>query len=768
MRQIQLKTIVRTLIGLLTLSIMVLIVWTIQLNSDIQARLQNGWFLPPIEIYSTPPKVSVGAVMSEDQFTALADSMLMRKRKETQKILDGDWARLTRSVCENYFSEPPKDEFDACLVFDIPDETNRTFPGTILLLDSETKITSMYSLADGYPIQAVELKPYLFAQYYGGKPILRRIIEVSETPLQCLQAVTAIEDPKFLEHTGVSITGTLRAIYKNLVAGRYAEGGSTITQQLVKNYFLTAEKTIKRKITEQLMAVLLEINTDKDTILQNYLNVNYMGANGPFQVVGFGAASQHYFQKPLENLNLAECALLAAIVNSPGRYNPFRNPENAIKRRTRVLTKMLDHEMIDEKQKQKAETFPLPKKKSPVLSEPAPYYVQAVLRKVKELEIENKNGIKVYTSLDLRAQEAAQTTVLEKTRGLESWFKHLKVLKEKEGKSLQSSLISVDVKSGGVVALVGGRSFSKTQYNRILDSKRQVGSTMKPFVYLAALESLRSDGSTYNAVTPLMDAVFTHEYDGQEWSPKNYGDKYFGQVPMYFALKNSLNTATARLGLEIGLESIIDVARRFGIEANLKPLPSITLGAFEIRPWELATAYTAVARLGERVDLSLIEEIWTGDGTKLFKRKLNPQPVSSPEATAALVAMMKQTLQTGTAKASKQMGFNGIAAGKTGTTSDSKDAWFVGFTPELLTIVWVGYDDNTSHGLTGASAALPIWTHYMNQALRHYSNQDFSWPEGTFPTQVGSDQLAEVFTEFKDYDAPVELLFRSQDQAFDD
>lgn len=753
---------------MLTLSIIVTLVWALQLNGDIQSRLENGWFLPPTEIYSTPTKITKGSTVSSEQFLEIARSMQMRRREESQKILDGDWAELSQSVCEEYFSEPPNEDFSSCLIFDIPDEQNLRYSANILLRDEENKTIGIFSLSDGFPVEEVRLKPYLFAQYYDGKPILRRVIDVSETPLQCLQAVTAIEDPKFLEHKGVSITGTLRAVYKNLVAGRYAEGGSTITQQLVKNYFLSSEKTIKRKLTEQLMAVLLELNTDKDTILQNYLNVNYMGANGPFQVVGFGAASQHYFQKPLESLDLAECALLAAIVNSPGRYNPFRKQENATKRRSRVLAKMLENEMIDESQKTEAEAKPLPIKTSPILSEPAPYYVQAVLRKVKELEITGERGLKIFTSLDLRAQEAAQTTLLEKTKGLENWFKHLKDIKEKEKKSLQSSLISIDINTGGVVALVGGRSFKNTQYNRVLDSKRQVGSTMKPFVYLAALESLQSDGTTYNAMTPLQDSIFTHKYEGQEWSPKNYGGKYFGQVPMYFALKNSLNTATAKLGLEVGLDSIIDVARRFGIEANLKPLPSITLGAFEIRPWEMATAYTAVARLGERIDLSLVDEIRDSNNSLLFKRETNPEPVSSPEATAALIGMMKQTLVSGTAKASAQMGFKAVAAGKTGTTSDSKDAWFVGFTPDLLTIVWVGYDDNTSHGLTGASAALPIWTAYMNKALNNYPNRDFNWPEGTYPTEVSGAQLSEVFNEYEDYKAPIELLFRSQDQAFDE
>ncbi|MEO0337452.1 MAG: transglycosylase domain-containing protein, partial [Pseudomonadota bacterium] len=347
------------------------------------------------------------------------------------------------------------------------------------------------------------------------------------------------------------------------------------------------------------VALLLELQSDKDTILENYMNVIYMGANGPFQVRGFGAASEHYFQKPIEDLELHECALLAAIVNSPGRYNPSRNPEKAQARRTRVLEKMVENSMISPETAEPAKQEPLPQKSSPLMSEPAPYFVHSVLRQLEELNIPKDRGMKIYTTLHLRAQEIAQTVLAEKTEGIESWFKHLKEIREKQKKFLQSSLISVDLKTGDVIALVGGRSFKNTQYNRILDAKRQVGSTMKPFVFLSALESYTEEGAPYSATTPLEDSKFTHKYDGQSWSPKNYGDEYYGQVPMYFALKNSLNTATAKLGLAVGLDSVVGIARRFGITSDLKALPSITLGAFEITPWELARAYTGLGRQGD-------------------------------------------------------------------------------------------------------------------------------------------------------------------------
>jgi penicillin-binding protein 1B len=759
----KLKTILIIMLSLLTLTSIVLGVWLFQLNIDIQNRLDQGWFLPPVEIYSAPQKLIKGKTLNFDSFSNYAKAQRLRERSGEQKILDGDWAVISRMECQRYFAEIPGSDYATCFVVDLPDTSEDRIAPAIALLSEKNRILGLYSLADGLPVSELKLKAYKFAQYYDDKPILRRLIQVGETPLQCLQAITAIEDPKFLEHKGVSITGALRALYQNLIAGRYAQGGSTITQQLVKNYFLTSEKTLKRKIKEQFMAVLLELQSDKDTILENYMNVIYMGANGPFQVRGFGAASEHYFQKPIEELELHECALLAAIVNSPGRYNPAKNPDKAKTRRTRVLNKMVENNMIDEATAQKASAAALPKKSSPLMSEPAPYFVHAVLRQLKELEISKDKGLKIFTTLDLRAQEIAQTVLAEKTKGIEDWFKHLKEKREKEKKYLQSSLISVDLNSGDVIALVGGRNFKNTQYNRILDAKRQVGSTMKPFVFLAALESFTEEGAPYSATTTLLDERFTHKYEGQTWSPKNYGDDYYGQVPMYFALKNSLNTATAKLGLAVGLENVVGVAKRFGIESKLKALPSITLGAFEITPWELARAYTALGRQGRYTDLKLVERVEDSEGKLLYVPEPKQERVASEQSTSVLISMMKQTLNSGTAKAAANMGVNFPAAGKTGTTSDSRDAWFVGLTPDVLTIVWVGYDDNTTHGLTGASGALPLWAAYMTQLLQNQEPTDWQWPEGTYPTQMTSAELTPLFDTYFDFKHPIELLFRSQD-----
>lgn len=740
--------------------------WAWNLNDNIQSRLAKGWFLPPVEIYTAPQKIEVGQILDEHTIQGLLQSLNFRQRQITQSVLDGDWIFFSKASCLQSYPDLAIEDnapIGHCLLINVPKDQRDEF---LLVFNDQDEVISITELSTQQTMGHIQFEPILFAQYYNDQPIIRRVIQVGQAPLVCLQAVTAIEDSDFLEHKGVSITGTLRAVVKNIVKGRYAEGGSTITQQLVKNFFLSSEKTIKRKLNEQLMAILLELQVDKDTILENYLNVIYMGANGPFQVRGLAAASDHYFAKPLEKLNLPECALLAAVVNNPGRYNPFRHQESATKRRTLVLQKMLELEMIDKPSFDQANESPLPQKPPKLLSEPAPYYVQAVTRKIRELEINAENGLKIYTGLDFQAQEVAQTMVANHVAALEDWYESLKK-KKADGKKLQAALVSIHVPSGDVVALVGGRSFGNTQYNRVIEARRQVGSIMKPFVYLTALESLQEDGAPYSPLTLLEDSPFEYKYEGQSWSPQNYDGAFYGTVPMFFALKSSLNAATAKLGLNVGLSGIVDVARRFGIESPIKALPSLTLGAFEMSPWEIARAYTAIAGFGELKELNLIRKVTSAndDAILYLADESQAETVVSRENAAALIGMLKQTLISGTAQSSAKMGFDWVAAGKTGTTSDTKDAWFAGFTPKILTVVWVGFDDNTPVGLTGASGALPIWVKFMNQYAKRYKNQDFPWPQGTYPVTLRGRELQRLLPGQDTSEMePVEIILRSSDE----
>jgi|GEM_PF-740634 len=629
----------------------------------------------------------------------------------------------------------------------------------IIAFNASDEVIGVFAGSTPKAVASLEIEPELFASYFGDSPTLRTVVPLGTAPTMCLNALLAIEDSQFLEHSGVSFTGLLRAFLANLRYGRAAQGGSTITQQLVKNYFLNDKKTLTRKLTEIAMAFLVEQHESKDQILETYINLIYMGQNGPFQVRGFAAAASHYFGKNLTDLNLDQCALLAAVLNSPGMYNPFIHPEAALKRRNRVIERMSELKMVSEVESKAAKAAALPARPQRDLTEPAPYFVQAVRSFIEDKNIDSSEGLRVYTTLNLRAQEAAMQAVRSGVDRLETNYKLLQKLKSQK-KNLEAVLISADPFTGGVQALVGGRGYAISQFNRATDSHRQVGSVMKPFVYLTALEHKQESGEPYTPVSIIKDEATTHKFDGQTWTPHNYEGTYEGPVPMYFALKESLNAATVNLGMSVGINNIIDTARRMGVRSNLKPLPSLTLGAFELTPMEVLEAYTSISRMGNHTALTLVHEIQDLSGKKLYSFEQKPEQVAAAESTAELVGMMKQTLLSGTARGARLAGFTNPAAGKTGTTNDKKDAWFVGFTPYHTALVWVGYDDNSPHGLTGATGAVPIWTSYM-KSFSAYAPRDFAWPEGTENVTLSSDQLTGLGVPSKKGQPPevTELVF---------
>ncbi len=727
-------------------------------------KLESKKFLVPTEYYAAPPSFSSRTIVNITELETNLQKQGYRQRSFDQRLLAGDYFIGNREQCVARLQIQLPENQSECLGWINKDVPTTQLESSIQVLilqnnylaapvspNSKTKkeaaakermISQVLIGAPFHEVQEVIGEAPLIAQFIGNEPVMQKSVTLGEIPPMCSNAIMAIEDAQFLEHGGVSYKGIFRAVVKNVTRGKSAQGGSTITQQLVKNYFLTSEKTLKRKFNEFIMSILLESRFSKDEILETYLNIIYMGQQGAFQVRGYGSAAKYYFSKDISSLNISECALLAAIVNSPGLYNPFKKPENALRRRHLVLEKMKDLKFLSPDQAATADKEPLPTAPVQMASETSPYYLDAVRKQIESMKI-SIEGLKIFTALDLQAQQVAQESLRTHLESLEANNNHIKNLKAK-GHNLEGSVLLADNKTGLVNVVVGGRNFRMTQFNRAIEGHRQVGSIMKPFVFLAALKSENTDGKPYTPVTLLKDEKFTTKYDGQSWSPDNYGDQYFGTVPMFFALKNSLNAATASLGLAVGLDKISDIAHKLGVQSELKKLPAMTLGAFEMYPKEVLQSYMSLANLGKKNQISFIRKIVNLENTEIYKHQPVPEQVEDSATVASLVGMMKQTVISGTARSVQLNGFTRPAAGKTGTTSENKDAWFGGFTPYQTAIVWIGYDNNLSHKLTGASGPLPVWIDLMKKISNKYPADDFAWPENTEKINLDEKALTDL------------------------
>ena len=724
----------KILLGLLALFLLALgaaAALITSMQSMISERLAKGWTLPPMELYSQGFALSPGRHLDA--------SALLAELQHRSLEVGRDYQMDTPDLCAHGSAVTPQQSGAHCLWL--------KEPAVLVTWDDQGWILELWSGQPLQPADHLALFPRLITQFYDGQPILQQNTPLSEIPLVCLQAVTAIEDKEFLEHKGVSATGTLRAVARNLRKRRWAEGGSTITQQLVKNFFLTPKKTLRRKVEEQILAILLESQINKDQILEMYLNVIYMGQAGPYQVRGIGSASHHYFDKPVSQLNLSECAMLAALINSPGRYSPFDNKARAQQRRELVLRKMNEAGMIDGTEMASANERDLPQLPAQQKRVYAPYYVMSALREFQSWQIESENGARLYTALDPDAQSAIVEAAAQTLPVIE------KRIRKPSKQPLQIAVLTVDLLEARVIGVLGGRDFRTTQFNRASDSRRQIGSVVKPFVYLPAVK----DNSP---LTMVVDEPFEWKAGNQVWKPKNYEKGFHGPVPYFYALAESLNIPAAKVGQAVGLEAIEEAIKSSGIRAEVPLLPSLTLGAFELSLMDLAQGYSTLARMGEGENLHTLERVEDINGNVVFSREPARDLKLDPSATAILIGMLQQSLELGTARAARSWGLEGPYAGKTGTTSDTKDAWFAGFNGRLLTVVWIGYDDNTVMGLTGASAALPVWVSIAKRLEAFYKPDDFAWPSGVEKRQIPRDKLLEDFPDLKNLPEEVELVFK--------
>ena len=568
------------------------------------------------------------------------------------------------------------------------------------------------------------LEPLLIGGIYPQHNEDRMLIKLAKVPKPLIEALIATEDRNFYHHHGVSVRGTARALVSNITGGK-RQGGSTLTQQLVKNFYLSPERTLKRKVNEALMALLIELHYDKDEILEAYLNEVNLGQNGSYSINGYGLASQFYFGLPLRELNIAQQAYLVGLVQGPTLFNPWKNPEGAKKRRDIVLHNMLVMGYLTQEQFEQEVARPLNVIAKPTLG-PArfPDFLDIVRRQLRteyqEGDLTNQ-GLRIFTTLDPIAQTKVQEAFKTSVSGLAN-------ANPKRLKDLQGAVLISHPENGELVAAVGSTQ-DFTGFNRALDAKRQVGSLLKPVIYLSAIESGR-----YTWASPIEDSALNIASGGKSWTPKNYSGGEHGVVPMAEALANSYNLAAVRLGQEFGVSTFSNHLKKFGVTSDIPTYPSIFLGAVDMSPMEVMSIYSNFATGGFKYPIKSIRSVVDSNGRLLDRYGLTVQQTIDPSAAYILNYGLQQVMSSGTGRSA----YNALSgdlklAGKSGTTNDTRDSWFAGYSGNYLSVVWLGLDDNKVTGLTGSSGALPVWTNVMKQLpqkpvnLRQTENVQWHW-----------------------------------------
>lgn len=599
-----------------------------------------------------------------------------------------------------------------------------------IALAKDDTIESMSNPVTKKPVFSIELEPELISGIYESSWNQRRLVRLNQIPPLLIDAILAAEDHRFYEHHGVDPVRIVKAALVDLTSHHIQQGASTLTQQLMKNFFLTNQRSYKRKLTEALMAYIAERKFSKDEILENYINDIYLGQRGQEGIYGVWEASEYYFSKEPRDLTIAEMATIAGMISSPNRLNPLRHPQDSQKRRNEVLASMLEFGYISKAAYDNAVVEPLHAREVYAEGNDAPYFVDYVKKELAERyppEVLNDEGLRIFTSLDVHTQKLAEEAITQNLTDLET--KHPKLLRKEKDQKLESCLISLEPQTGKIRAMVGGRNYQSSQFNRVIQSKRQPGSAFKPVTYMAAFqETLEGGPVKYLPTSYVDDSPWTWQYaDNMSWSPHNYKDHFFGNVPLEFALEESLNAATARVAYSIGLDRVVAMAKKLGF-GDLPAYPSIVLGGIEVSPIQLAHAYAIIANYGQEVQPYAVTSVVDENGKVIEGHQLEAHQVVSPELAFMMQFMMEQVINHGTGYGARLAGFMRPAAGKTGTTNDSKDAWFAGFTPNLLAVVWTGFDQKDTLGLTGAQASLPAWTNFMKKATASRPALDFTAP----------------------------------------
>jgi penicillin-binding protein 1A len=584
-----------------------------------------------------------------------------------------------------------------------------------------------------------DYQPYIVSEVYSDDEVLigefclerRIVLPLSQMSRLLIKAFVAAEDARFFEHRGIDYWRILGAAFRNIEALEVVQGGSTITQQIAKSFFLTPERSLIRKVKEAILAQRIEHYLTKNEILSLYLNQIYLG-EGAF---GVGVAAKTYFGKPAKNLTLAECAMLAGLPPAPNNLSPLRHPKKARERQLYVLNRMVERNMITPEQalKAMAEEIRL-RPKGPKGYNEAPFAVEQVRMYVEEKygkDMLYRGGLKIYTTLNFRLQQAAQKSVL---KGLEEF--EAREGKGKDQDQVQGGLVALDPQTGYILAMVGGRDFSSSQFNRATQARRQAGSAFKPIVYAAALDK------GFTPATVIVDEPFSYtDVPGKEpWEPQNFDREFWGPITLRQALNFSRNVVTVKIAQSIGVDYLVEYAKNLGIKSKLEPNLSLALGSANLTLLELTSAFGVFAAQGYRVEPFLITRILDKDGNILEEMEPSAVEVISPQTSYLITSLLQSVIQEGTGQKARALGRP--AAGKTGTTNDTRDAWFIGFIPQRLVAgAWMGYDIEKPLGTheTGAVAALPIWLEFMKEAVAGKPVENFSTPEGIIFVKVDAD-----------------------------
>jgi len=678
----------RLLLRLFILLALVLAGYLVFLDYQVRHQFDGKRWSLPARVYARPLELYAGLPLSPGQLSAELSALHYRPVTSPRQAGDVSRNRNVFHFISRPFTHWDGQEASHNIRLTIADGTVRK------LVDGRT----------GSPVSLVRLDPVMVGSFYPAHNEDRVLVRLEEVPAELTNALIAVEDRGFRDHRGIAPLSILRALLANIRAGGVVQGGSTLTQQLVKNFYLSSERTLTRKLNEAAMALMLEWHYSKDEILEAYLNEVYLGQDGNRAVHGFGLASHFYFERPLAELSIEQYALLVGLVKGPSYYNPWRHTERARERRNLVLGVMADLGLIsaDEAMRAKSRKLGVSQQRRTAINT-FPAFLDLVRRQLRRDYREDDlttEGLRIFTTLDPQLQWQVEEVLDARLGRFES-------ARGQAAGSLQGAVVVTSIQGGEVLALAGDRDPKFAGFNRALDAVRQVGSVIKPAVYLAALEQ----PGRYTLASLLDDDPLTWTArNGKTWSPGNYDRQFHGNVPLYRALAHSYNVATARLGLDLGIPTVVSTLKRLGVDADLQPYPSLVLGAAELSPLQVAQMYQTLASGGFRTPIRAIRAVLNADGMPLQSYPLRVTAAVKPAPAYLLTTALRHAAREGTGRALYQvLPAQMDIAGKTGTTDDLRDSWFAGFTGDRLGVVWVGRDDNASTGLTGSTGALLVW-----------------------------------------------------------